>query len=134
MGRNHIYVRQLNPQSAEDIKLAQNAMVDSGNDFPRDAFSLPSTQIMIAEKSGAPILVQPFYRSLVMGSLAIAGEQLASDIASAMHQMMAAAYTETHRMGLLDILAFSNTPQTVRYALRHEFYKAGHPAYRREVR
>lgn len=134
MTRAHIYVRQINGLDAADIALAQRAFDESGNDFPHSAFTLPTTQIMVAERAGEPILVQPFYRSLVLGSLAFVGNQGGEYKAAAQHAMTAAAYTEAHRTAMLNVMMFTDTHETQAFASRHGYQSPLHPAFIMEVR
>jgi len=134
MNRAHIYCRMIDGQNRSDIALAERAMEDSGNLFPASAFRLPSTQIMIAEREGNPVLVQPFFKSLVMGSLAFVGKPSDEYKAAAQHAMTALAFSEAHRMALVNVIMFSNTPETRAFAGRHGFTVPQHPPMMLEVR
>ena len=132
MPRSHIYVR---PLAMKDWDSFIASTEHSGKYFPSNVFTLPSTRVMVAEKREEGrlevIAYQPAYISLVLGSIVNVS---ASDVelASAMHQFTAAAYTRANAEGLADILAFT-TNKTEEFAKRHNFHPT-HSALRMEVR
>lgn len=93
----------------------------SGKEFPTDVFTLPSTRIMVAEAENRAILYMPQYLSMTLGSLVPVGSLTQRELASAQHQLTAAAFTRAHTEGLADVIAFSNDPNTREFALRHGF-------------
>jgi hypothetical protein len=116
----HIYVRPLRMFDEGD-KAAFIAAADaSGKEFPKDVFSLPSTRIMVAEAAGEIVMYQPQFVSLNLGSL-IPTIATPNEMASAQHQLFAAAFTRAHFEGLANILAFSNDKNTRAFAKRHGF-------------
>lgn len=131
---NPIYVRPLRGDDADRAAFVA-AVENSGRSFPKNVFTLPSTRVMVAEKleEHGPeiVLYQPFYVSLVMGSYVGLGTD--NEIASALHQMTAHAYTRANGEGLAEILAFTHTGATEGFAKRHRFVEA-HQAYRLDVR
>lgn len=133
----HIYVRPLRLNDEEDRNAFVAAAESCVNGFPKELFALPSTVVMVAEKSDEygkrVVMYQPFYASLVLGSLVPVGGSSDSEMASAMHQMTAAAYTKAHEIGAAEVVMFSDTPATANFAQRHE-YKQKHPAFSLEVR
>jgi hypothetical protein len=118
---NHIWCRPLRMYDEAD-KAAFVAAVDaSGKEFPKDVFTLPSTRIMVAECENRVILYQPQFISMTLGSLIPVGSLSQRELASAQHQLVAAAFTRAHAEGLADVIAFSNDPATRDFALRHGF-------------
>ena len=117
----HIWVRPLRMYDEAD-KAAFIAAADaSGKDFPKDVFTLPSTRIMLAEEENRIIMYQPQFLSMTLGSLVPVGSLTQRELASAQHQLTAAAFTRAHTEGLADVIAFSNDPNTREFALRHGF-------------
>ena len=110
------------------------AMEDSGNIFPRSAFALPTTQIMFAQADDGILLTQPFYLSLVLGSLAWSGKPTEMEKAACQKAMVQAAFTIAHQNRLYDIRADTHTPETRAFALRHGFTIGNHAALKMSVR
>lgn len=135
--RSHIYIRPLNINDQSEVGEFVRWVEDSGRFFPKNALTLPSTRIMVAEKvtpdSKEILLYQPHYVSLSLGSYVSRGEISESETASALHQMTAAAFTRCHQEGLADILMLSEHPDTIAFALRHSYQEA-HKAFRLEPR
>lgn len=78
-------------------------------------------------------MYQPHFISLNLGSLIPVAGPSPSEMASAQHQLTAAAYTRAHAEGFADIIAFSNDEATRQFSFRHGF--VGHPdALRMEIR
>jgi len=119
--RNHIYVRPLRLYDEEDKAAFVSAADASGKEFPRFVFTLPTTRIMVAEMGSEIVMYQPQFVSLNFGSLIPNGKQPDTLMASAQHQLLAAAYTRAHSEGLADIFTLSNNAQTRKLALRHGF-------------
>lgn len=117
----HIYCRPLRLYDEADKAAFIVAADASGKEFPKDVFTLPSTRIMVAEAEGQIVLYQPQYLSLTLGSLIPSMQASRSEMASAQHQLTATAFTRAHAEGLADVLAFSNSPETRQFALRHGF-------------
>lgn len=117
----HIYVRPLRMFDQAD-KAAFIAAADaSGKEFPKDVFKLASTGIMVAEAEGQIVMYQPHFMSLNLGSLIPFGIPTGPEMASAQHQLTAAAFTRAHSEGFADIIAFSNDKNTRAFAKRHGF-------------
>lgn len=104
----------------------------SGKEFPKDVFKLASTGIMVAEAEGQIVMYQPHFVSLQLGSI-IPLIGTPSEMASAQHQLTAAAFTRAHTEGLADIIAFSNDKHTRGFAKRHGF-TASKDGLRLEIR
>ena len=137
MSRSHIYIRPLRPNDA-DIAAFRAAMEAHPDRFyPRDVFSLPTTRVMVAERHEPhgfeTIGYQGWYQPLVLGSWIPNDGASQTEIASALHQLTAAAYTRCNELGLESILIHSNTPETIAFAKRHN-YKKTHDTLRLEVR
>jgi len=120
-----VFVRPLRMYDEADKAAFIVAADASGKEFPKDVFTLPSTQIMIAEREGQILLYQPQYLSMTLGSLVPVGSLSQKEFASAQHQLTAAAFTRAHTEGLADVIAFSNDPSTRAFALRHGFVAWG---------
>lgn len=130
-----IYVRPLRIHDPADTA-AFAALADGGNRFyPKDVFTMPTTEVMVAEKmvdgKPKPILYQPFYVSLVMGSFV--GMGTPGELAQAQKMLTAAAYTRAHAQSLADIMVLSVNEETLDFAVRHGFERA-HTALRMEIR
>jgi hypothetical protein len=93
----------------------------SGKEFPKDVFTLPTTRIMVAEVENRVIMYQPQFLSMTLGSLVPVGSLTQRELASAQHQLVAAAFTRAHTEGLADVIAFSNNPSTRAFSLKHGF-------------
>lgn len=136
MSRNHVYIRPLNPLDEAEKTAFVVATEASGLFFPKDAFTLATTRVMVAEvrePHGIEIVAyQPSYIPVVLGSL-VAVSKVGTELASAQRMFTAAAYTRCHDQGLAEILMFSSTSETQAFAARHGYEKA-HDAYRMEVR
>jgi len=117
----HIYVRPLRLYDEQDKAAFVVAADASGKEFPKDVFTLPSTRIMVAEEEGRIVLYQPQFVSLNLGSLIPVIGATPSEMASAQHMLVAAAFTRAHSEGFADIFASSNNELTRRFALRHGF-------------
>lgn len=117
----HIWVRPLRMYDEADKAAFVAAADASGKEFPTDVFTLPSTRIMVAEAENRAILYMPQYLSMTLGSLVPVGSLTQRELASAQHQLTAAAFTRAHTEGLADVIAFSNDPNTREFALRHGF-------------
>lgn len=129
---NHIYVRPLRLYDEAD-KAAFIAAADAcGKEFPKDVFTLPSTRIMVAEREGKVVMYQPHFASLNLGSI-IPVIGTPSELASAQHQLTAAAFSRAHAEGFADIVAFSSNRETRSFAKRHG-YKATKDGLILEVR
>jgi hypothetical protein len=120
---NHCFVRPLRLYDEADKAAFIDATDRCGKDFPKDVFSLPSTRIMVAStiQNGreAITMYQPQFISLNLGSLIPVGLPSASKMATAQHQLFAAAYTRAHLEGLADLVAFSNDEATRSFSMRH---------------
>jgi hypothetical protein len=121
----NIFIRPLRLYDDADKVAFVAAVEDSGKEFPKDVFTLPSTRIMIAEREGQILLYQPQYLSMTLGSLVPVGSLTQKEFASALHQLAAAAFTRAHTEGLADVIAFSNDLNTRAFALRHGFTAQG---------
>jgi hypothetical protein len=132
---NPIYVRPLRTNDPADAA-AFAALADGGNRFyPRNVFTLPTTDVMVAEKivdgKPEPILYQPFYVSLVMGSFVGMGSP--GELAQAQKMLTAAAYTRAHAQSMADIMVLSVNDETLHFGARHGFERA-HTALRMDIR
>lgn len=117
----HIFVRPLRMYDEEDKAAFVLAADASGKEFPKDVFTLPTTRIMLAEVDNRVIMYQPQFLSMTLGSLVPVGSLTQRELASAQHQLVAAAFTRAHTEGLADVIAFSNDPSTRAFALKHGF-------------
>ena len=117
----HIYVRPLRLYDEDDKNKFIAAVDSSGKEFPNNVFTLPSTRIMVAEVESRIILYQPQFLSMTLGSLVPVGSLTQRELASAQHQLVAAAFTRAQTEGLADVIAFSNDPSTRAFALKHGF-------------
>lgn len=117
----HVWVRPLRMYDEQDKAAFIVAADASGKEFPKDVFTLPSTRIMLAEEENRIIMYQPQFLSMTLGSLVPVGSLTQRELASAQHQLTAAAFTRAHTEGLADVIAFSNDPNTREFALRHGF-------------
>ena len=117
----HVFVRPLRMYDEADKAAFIKAADDSGKEFPKDVFTLPSTRIMVAEVDNRVILYQPQYISMTLGSLVPVGSLTQGEYASAQYQLANAAFTRAHTEGLADIIAFSNDVRTRAFAKRHGF-------------
>lgn len=129
----HCYVRPLRMYDEADKAAFIAAFDSSGKEFPHSFLTLPSTRIMVAESEGGIVMYQPQFISLNLGSIIPSGSPSGQCMASAQHQLTAAAFTRAHNEGLADIIAFSNDPSTRAFALRHR-YIATPDALRLEIR
>jgi hypothetical protein len=116
----HIFVRPLRLYDEEDKAGFIKAADAAHRIFPKDVFALPSTRVMVAEMEGRILMYQPHFASLNLGSL-IPLIATPSEMASAQHQLFAAAFTRAHAEGFADIIAFSNDKGTRSFAKRHGF-------------
>jgi hypothetical protein len=115
----HIFVRPLRMYDEAD-KAAFVAAADAcGKEFPKDVFTLLPTRIMVAEQAGKIIMYQPQFASLQLGSLIPTKGISGSTMASAQHQLFAAAFTRSHTEGFADIVAFSSSEETRQFSERH---------------
>jgi len=117
----HVWVRPLRMYDEEDKAAFVLAVDSSGKGFPNDVFTLPCTRIMVAEVENRIIMYQPQFLSMTLGSLVPVGSLTPMELASAQHQLTAAAFTRAHAEGLADVIAFSSDPNTRDFALRHGF-------------
>jgi hypothetical protein len=121
----NIFVRPLRLYDDADKAAFVAAVEDSGKEFPKDLFTLPSTRIMVAEIENRIIMYQPQFLSMTLGSLVPVGSLTQREYASAQHQLVAVAFTRAHTEGLADVIAFSSSPATRAFALRHGFIAWG---------
>lgn len=114
----NIYVRPLGEADKAAFIVAADA---SDKEFPKDVFTLPSTQIMVAESAGNIVMFQPHFVSLTLGSLIPLGNPSDTTMAEAQRQLVAAAYTRAHAEGFADVFASSSDERTRKFATGHGF-------------
>lgn len=129
-----VMVRTIRPGEIEQASLMLDA---SGRFFPHDVFTLPLTRLLVAERREGgylrPILLQPLYPSLSLGSFVPYPDATAGEIASALSATTREAYSRANEWGMAELLVSTEHDRTTAFALRHGFAKA-HTTYRMEVR
>ncbi len=127
----HIYTRPLRVHDPQDVARCEQAFVRANALLEDECFSWPGTSVMVAEKHGKPILYQPVFTNYVLGSLG-PGElgALATDLASAQHQIVASVVYESRKAGYGEVLFMGGNARTEAFALRHDFEPTKYPMFR----
>lgn len=130
---NHIYVRPLRVHDESDMAACRRAFEQSGAYIPEESFSWPSTRVLVAEKSGAPVLYQPVRSVYLLGSLGKVSGITDLELASAQHQITAAVFYESQKAGNGELIFMGGNTQTESFALRHQFEEYPHRLFRMKV-
>lgn len=129
----HIYIRPLRGNDEDEVRACVQAFTDANAYLPKGSLAWPSTRMMVAEKDGKPLLYQPIFDTLVLGSLGPVAGISATDFASAQHQITAAAFWEASRSGIGRIYCGGGNLDTEAFCQRHDYRKLRYPMFRLKV-